>query len=99
MCVCLCMCVCVCVCVCVCGGGGALAKLTQKWGTRLTGSYEDVIILGLLIFAVWDETDLCDRQSAGCGVIITQTVQHLIAASPEDLHTGICGRVHVSMFF
>ena len=50
-----------------------------------------MLILRLLIISVWDETYLCDGQSAGRGVIVTQAVQHLSTASAIDLHTGTQG--------
>ena len=54
-----------------------------------------MLILGLLIISVWDETYLCDRQTAGRGVIVAQAVQHLSAASAIDLHTGTQGWCHI----
>ena len=50
-----------------------------------------MLILGLLIISMRDETYLCNGQSAGRGVIVAQAVQHLSAASTIDLHTGTQG--------
>ena len=50
-----------------------------------------MLILRLLIISMWDETYLCDGQSAGRGVIVAQAVQHLSTASAIDLHTGTQG--------